>query len=563
MGDSVKHLLPVEFMLKFLKTITQNNSHRRLFHVTVILSLIYAIINRRRKQRALQANPARGLPLPPGPWGWPILGIMPSLAGGKPHHVLTEMSKTYGPIMSFMMGSFRTVVLSDYDLIKEAFAKSGDKFSDRPKVFMFENIHPAGAGVVLNYYETGNWKDNRRFTLRALRKLGMGKAAMMEDRIIEEAGFVIRSFDQQQGRPFRSCDFTNLAVANMINSLVFGKRADYDDPVFLEVITKMLDLFKHLGVCLFNFIPMMKYLPGSGYWETAKIPKFFEDMWYRPHVMEHVKTFNANHIRDFVDAYLHEHFLKEGSHYHYDDAAAMGAVGDVFGAGLETTSVALDWVIMCLTKYPEVQEKAQRELDEVVGRHRMPQWADRQNLHYVMAMLDEVMRWSAGGPFGVPHSPIEDTEFRGYFIPKGAVVIPNLHAVMHNPDVFPDPGAVKPERFLNSDGKFVKHEHMSQFSVGRRACVGEHLARMEIYTIVTHIIHTFTLRAPNGDTDSIRTEGIMGLSKNPCPYKLCAIRRTDTYDVTEIPMDLLSDDNNNNNTLDSNNNNNEAKHCVH
>ena len=68
---------------------------------------------------------------------------------------------------------------------------------------------------------------------------------------------------------------------------------------------------------------------------------------------------------------------------------------------------------------------------------------------------------------GVPHSPVEDTEFRGYFIPKDAVIIPNLHAVLHNPEVFPDPETFKPERFLNSDGKFVKHEHVAQFSIGK------------------------------------------------------------------------------------------------
>ncbi|XP_022108906.1 cytochrome P450 2C15-like [Acanthaster planci] len=558
MGGGIQRMLPVTFMLGFLKKLSRNSHHRRLLQITVLLSLIWAIIKRLKKQRELQANPARGLPLPPGPWGWPIIGIMPTLAHGYPQKIITEMSKTYGSVMSFKLGSHLAVVLNDFDTIKEAFAKSGDKFSDRPKVTMFESIHPAGAGVVLSYYDN-HWKENRRFTLRTIKKMGIGKAAMMESKISEEARFVARSFDEQGDRPFHPTYFTNLAVANMINSLVFGKRNDYQDPLFLQAISKMMELFKVFGVGAANFLPnVMKYVPGSQFRQAMKIVKFFEEKWYGPQILQHIETFNANNIRDFIDHYLLEKFFKEGSIHYQDFPAVLGAVGDMFGAGLETTSTALDWVFLCMVKYPEAQAKAQRELDKVVGRYRMPQWGDRHNLHYVMAFLDEALRWSAGGPFGVPHSPIEDTDFRGYFIPKSAVVIANLHAVMYNPEVFPDPETFKPERFLNEDGKFVKHEHVAQFSIGRRACLGEHLARMEIYIIATHILHQFTLTAPGGNTDSIRTDGIIGLTKNPHPYKICSIRRTDTYDITEIPMDLLSDDNNNN--KEDRNNNNECKH---
>ena len=83
---------------------------------------------------------------------------------------------------------------------------------------------------------------------------------------------------------------------------------------------------------------------------------------------------------------------------------------------------------------PEVQRKAQAELDSVVGPHRLPEFSDRDSLPYINALIKELLRWRSVVPVGVPHRSLEDDEYRGMYIPKGATIIPNArqaHTLMY------------------------------------------------------------------------------------------------------------------------------------
>ena len=117
-------------------------------------------------------------------------------------------------------------------------------------------------------------------------------------------------------------------------------------------------------------------------------------------VREHVRTFDPNNIRDFTDAYLQEYYLKYDSVYASNEDAVVAALADLFGAGTDTTETVLDWFLKMMIKRPDVQEKLQLEMDDVVGRHRLPQWSDRSKLHYMQATLNEVLRYTSAGPFG-------------------------------------------------------------------------------------------------------------------------------------------------------------------
>ncbi|XP_071790276.1 cytochrome P450 2C1-like [Asterias amurensis] len=534
---------PVAFLFKFLERLAnQSRSFRSLACLSVILAAISVRVSRRRKQREAQLKSAvaklKRLQLPPGPWGWPILGIIPSLDREAPQYTIAEMSKTYGPVVSFRLGSHLVVVLNDYDSIREAFVKSGDIFSDRPRLTMFNEVHEGmpGGGIVLSFYEN-HWKEQRRFALKALRSLGMGRATM-ESKICTEARHIVQSFDEQKGEPFRSAKITGLAVSNIICQLTVGRRWDYGDPYFLRIVSHMMYLFEEMGVNASNVLPWLKYVPGSGYRRLLEVRSVIREEFYIPQVREHVRTFDPNNIRDFTDAYLQEYYLKYDSVYASNEDAVIAALADLFGAGTDTTETVIDWFLKMMIKRPDVQEKLQQEMDDVVGRHRLPQWSDRSKLHYMQATLNEVLRYTSAGPFGVPHSPIEDTEFRGYYIPKEAVVIANIHAVLYNPDVFPEPDVFRPSRFLDAEGKFFKHEHMIQFGIGRRGCIGEQLAQMELFTFITHIFHQFTLTAPDGNPENVSLASHLGLSKNALPYELRATRRKNS-DIQENARDMI------------------------
>lgn len=80
---------------------------------------------------------------------------------------------------------------------------------------------------------------------------------------------------------------------------------------------------------------------------------------------------------------------------------------------------------LAMALYPEVQQKARAELDSVVGSDRLPEFADRDALPYVDAIVKEVARWHVSAPLGVPHLSTEDDEYEGLFIPRDSAVMIN------------------------------------------------------------------------------------------------------------------------------------------
>ena len=150
---------------------------------------------------------------------------------------------------------------------------------------------------------------------------------------------------------------------------------------------------------------------------------------------------------------------------------------------------------MCLN--PDVQHKAQEEIDRVIGQDRYPDWSDEANLPYLAAVINETLRWrptfALGGP---PHAATEDDIYRGYFIPKGRAVIGNLWAINRNPREFPEPERFWPERFLDSFDRpdYPNKRGHNGFGWGRRVCSGEPLAQQSLYFVMVSLLWAFDIR---------------------------------------------------------------------
>jgi cytochrome P450 len=174
------------------------------------------------------------------------------------------------------------------------------------------------------------------------------------------------------------------------------------------------------------------------------------------------------------------------------------------GAGSETTSTTLMWWMLAMIAFPEAQSKAQAELDSVVGRARLPTFADAPRLPYVSAIIKEVLRWRPVAPLGVPHEAIEDDWYEGMFIPKGATCVANVWQCNHDRAVFGDDAdEFRPERHLDDKGKLIpgpaetnKEGHVS-FGFGRRICVGKHLANESLFIHTARILWAATLEYAN------------------------------------------------------------------
>lgn len=175
------------------------------------------------------------------------------------------------------------------------------------------------------------------------------------------------------------------------------------------------------------------------------------------------------------------------------DCQLLQVMCDLFSAGQETVNHCLNWCLIHLLHNPDVVAKIQDELNNVVGTTRLPTLDDQPSLPYTEATICEVLRRSNVVPLGTPHSTTTDTYVGEYFIPAGTTVLSNLYSCHMNPKYWPDPEKFDPTRFLDAEGRVFKPKAFMPFGVGRRMCLGEVLARSEIFLFITSILHVFNI----------------------------------------------------------------------
>uniref|UniRef100_A0A8D2AQ35 Cytochrome P450 n=1 Tax=Sciurus vulgaris TaxID=55149 RepID=A0A8D2AQ35_SCIVU len=208
----------------------------------------------------------------------------------------------------------------------------------------------------------------------------------------------------------------------------------------------------------------------------------------------------------------------------FNDENLRMVVADLFTAGMVTTSATLAWALLLMILHPDVQRRVQQEIDEVIGQVRPPEMGDQACMPFTMAVIHEVQRFGDIVPLGVPHLTTRDIELQGFFIPKGTTLVTNLSSVLKDETVWERPLRFHPGHFLDAQGCFVKREAFMPFSAGRRACLGEPLARMELFLFFTCLLQRFTFSVPAGQPRP-SDHGVFGAMVTPPPYQLCAVPR--------------------------------------
>ncbi|XP_036051222.1 cytochrome P450 2B1-like isoform X2 [Onychomys torridus] len=435
-----------------------------------------------------------------------------------------QLREKYGDVFTVHLGPRPVVVLCGTEAIRKALVDQAEAFSGRGTVAVVEPI-VRGYGVIFANGE--RWKALRRFSVATMKDFGMGKWSV-EERIKEEAQCLVEELQKSQGTPMDPTFLFQYITANIICSIVFGERFDYKDHQFLrllDLIYQTFTLYSSFSSQMFElFSGFLKYFPGA----HKQIFKNMQEVlnYIGQSVEKHRATLDPSNPRDFIDTYLLR-MEKEMSNPHteFHHQNLMISVLSLFFAGTETTSTTLHYGFLLMLKYPHIAERVQKEIDQVIGSHRLPTLDDRTKMPYTEAVINEIQRFSDLAPIGVPHKVTKDTLFRGYLLPKNTEVYPILSSALHDPQYFEQPDTFNPDHFLDANGALKKNEAFMPFSIGKRICLGEGIARNELFLFFATILQNFSMSSPVAPEDIDISPKEIGFGKVPPTYQICFLAR--------------------------------------
>uniref|UniRef100_A0A8D0ZN08 Cytochrome P450 n=1 Tax=Sus scrofa TaxID=9823 RepID=A0A8D0ZN08_PIG len=459
--------------------------------------------------------------LPPGPAPLPLLGNLLQLRPGALYLGLMRLSKKYGPVFTVYLGPWRrVVVLVGREAVQEALGGQAEEFSGRGMVATLDGTFDSH-GV---FFSSGErWRQLRKVTMLALRDLGMGKREG-EELIQAEAQRLVEEIRGTKGRPLDPSLLLAQATSNIICSLIFGRRFPYDNEEFQAVVRAaggtVVGVSSPWGQTYEIFSRLLQFLPGPHTQLLGHLGTLAA--FAVQQVQEHRENLDASGpARDVVEAFLLKMAKeKQDPQREFTDKDLLMTVIYLLFAGTVTISTTIRYTLLLLLKYPRVQERVREELTRELGAGQVPGLGDRARLPYTDAVLHEAQRLLALVPMGVPRAVTKTTRFRGYTLPQGTEVFPLLGSILHDPEIFEQPEEFNPGRFLDADGKFQKQAAFLPFSLGKRVCLGEGLARAELFLLFAAILQAFSLEGPSPPGALSLQPAISGLFNIPQAFQL-------------------------------------------
>uniref|UniRef100_A0A0K0D0S0 Unspecific monooxygenase n=1 Tax=Angiostrongylus cantonensis TaxID=6313 RepID=A0A0K0D0S0_ANGCA len=500
-----------------------------------------------------------------GPIPLPFIGNLHVLFRHEPGYSAYEMwRKKYGPIYTYWIGetsfgSHPFIMISDYKTIRDTFVKDGEAYAGK---FHFNEARKLFRGGDYGVVETVGhmWRDHRRFAIHVLRDLGLSKD-VMERRasILAEVEAMSESLHAMKGKEIAMQDIFDVGVGSVINQLLFGYRFEGDNlKEFRELkgmISRHLKEFSHPSGSIMFLYPWLKILPYfENKWKKLVNVFFLKTYHYffQPRILFHLNTlilhreaffsffdrqieahqkdidFETEESNDYVEAFLKEKRRREanGDSESFSYLQLQNMCLDLWIAGMETTSNTLSWGVVYLLNNLHVQEKLHEEMDREIGSGRLVTMSDRNNLPYTSAVINEIQRMANLLPMNLPHQTLCTVQVGKWSIPAHTGVIAQISNVLYDDEVFPSPHTFDPSRFIDDSGRLKKVEELIPFSIGKRQCLGEGLARMELFLFIANLFNRFKLSCVNAD-EPPSMKKLFALTVQPRPYRCLAEPRFD------------------------------------
>ncbi|XP_056595366.1 cytochrome P450 2D3-like isoform X5 [Triplophysa dalaica] len=410
-----------------------------------------------------------------------------------------QFSEQYGNVYGLFWGSKPAVVLNGFAVIKEALVTKAGDFSGRPQDFMTNHM-TENKGVILADYGPG-WKEHRRFALMTLRNFGLGKQSM-EERILKEISHIVACLDQNAGGIMTPQTLFHNAASNVISLVLFGTRFDYKDEFlkrYVQLSTEISKIVNGPWNMIYDTFPALRHMP-------LPFKKGFEVMGEMKNmtlnlINEHKMTRVPGEPRDFIDCYMEELDKRGNDGSSFDKARLSMFIVDLHFAGTDTTSNTLLTAFLYLMNHPDVQSLY-------------------FNNTYITLTIVIILLCMSLTQINVYLSFFQrDVSERLMMFWKGTLIIPNLTSVLNEEGQWKFPHEFNPDNFLNDQDQFEKPEAFMPFSTGPRVCLGEALARMELFLILVTLLRRFQFVWPE-DAGKPDYTPLFGVTQTPKPYRM-------------------------------------------
>ncbi|XP_033120095.1 steroid 17-alpha-hydroxylase/17,20 lyase-like isoform X2 [Anneissia japonica] len=482
----------------------------------------------------LYINVRRPPGLPPGPFPYPIIGSTFDLIGDvPPYKTFKRMSETYGNVFSIKLGSYWAVVVNNYELVHEVLLTKPNDCSGRPRTFLFD-WYTDDKQDITAAQPTSIWKHHRMLAHSAIRKFASGEYLQ---NVTEQIRPLLQEIMTEKLKgPFDPHDVVGFAVYNAIATMCFGHRYEVNDPRLNNIMKNSRKVVKGLGNgWTADFIPWFRHVPNPYFYIFKKDAAKFHSLILNE-IECHRESFDPDlPAKDFLDILLKSQKEDEDEGKEDDvknritNVNIKQIMSDIFLAGVDTQTTTLLWGIAILVDNPDVQEKIQKEIDEALGE-RPPKLSDRGKLPYTEATIMELFRYRTVSRLALAHLALVDTTIGPYKIPADTIVFLNLWALHNDPKYWPSPEKFQPERFLDSSNTVIQRlPSFLPFSTGRRVCVGESLAKANIFLTFVWLIQNYIFSKPEGVEGPVAVHDKPGVVNVPKPYKVLAKSRNTVY----------------------------------
>jgi cytochrome P450 len=293
----------------------------------------------------------------------------------------------------------------------------------------------------------------------------------------------------------------------IILKLAYGWTVSESQDPFVRLMEDAFILQSNItkpGKWLVDVFPILRYVPpwfpGAGFRQQAEeFKKKMNKVDVLPFQWAKQQIESGSYLPSFTSQYL----VPEDGHQLDEEEQDIikWCAGALYAGGADTTVAFMTAFVAAMMLHPEAQIRAQREIDDNLGRDPVLKPEDQKSLPYVDALIKEVLRWAPPAPLGLPHRVIGDDIYNGYHIPDGSTIFANIWAICRDESVYHNPLDFNPERFISSDGKAGELDPRKVvFGFGRRICPGALFAESSIFINVVNILKRFKIeKAVNED----------------------------------------------------------------